>query len=81
MGNHLNDSVVHMRNQRNAKKGLFFEAEHDSRESRLGVKMCLFMTKRVLLDSIKGRLWSFFELQICPTKGVNIGTKSGKIHI
>ena len=36
------------------KKGCFFEAKHDSCESRLGVKMCLFLRKRVLLDSIKG---------------------------
>ena len=43
------------------KKGCFFEAERDSRESRLGVKMCLFMRKRVILDSIKGRLGSFFN--------------------
>ena len=34
-----NKSVVHMRDQRNATKGLFFEA-NDS--SRLGVKMCMF---------------------------------------
>ena len=27
LGDHLNNSVVHMRDQRNAKKGLFFEAE------------------------------------------------------
>ena len=33
---HLNTSVVHMRDQRNAKKKkkkLFFEAEHNSQES------------------------------------------------
>ena len=34
------------------KKGLFFEAKHDSCDSRLGVKMGLFLRKRVLLDSI-----------------------------
>ena len=45
------------------KKGLFFEAKRDSRESRLGVKMCLFSTKRVLLDSIKGRLGVIFQIQ------------------
>ena len=82
-GDHLNNSVVHMRDQRNTKKGLFFEAEHDSRESRLGVKMCLFLRKRVLLDSIKGRLGSFFKLhQTCPPKiGVNMGTKSRQIRV
>ena len=35
-----------------------FEAERDS---RLGVKMCLFMRKPVLLDSIKEHLGSFFR--------------------
>ena len=30
---HSNNSVVHMRDQKNAKKGLFFEAERDSHES------------------------------------------------
>ena len=53
-GDHLNNSVVHMRDQRNAKKGLFVEAEHDLPKSRLGVEMCLFLRKRVLLNSIKG---------------------------
>ena len=53
LGGHSNNSVVHMHDQRNVKKGLFFEAKRDSRESRLGVKMCLFLRKRVLLDSIK----------------------------
>ena len=43
-----NNSVVHMHDQKNMKKGLFFEAE---RESHLGVKLCLFLRKRVLLDS------------------------------
>ena len=66
---HLNNSVVHMRDQRNAKKGLFFEADRDWRESGLGVKMCLFMRKRILLDSIKGCLGSFLKLhQTCPQK-------------
>ena len=66
---HLNNSVVHLRDQRNMKKGLCFEAELDLRESRLGVEMCVFMRKRVLLDSIKGCLGSFFKLhQTCPQK-------------
>ena len=52
-GGHSNYGAVHMHDQRNTKKGLFFEAKCDSHESRLGVKMCLFLRKRVLLDSIK----------------------------
>ena len=65
------------------KKGCFFEAERDSRESWLGDKMCLFMRKRVILDSIKGCLGSFFKLhQTCPPKkGVNMGTKSCEICV
>ena len=43
------------------KKGYFFEAEQDSRESQLGVKMCLFLRKKVPLDSIKGRLGVIFQ--------------------
>ena len=57
-----NKSVVNMRNQRNGKKGLFFEAKRDLRESRLGVKMCLFLRKRVLLDSTKGSLGVVFQI-------------------
>ena len=68
-GDHLNNSVVHMHDQRNVTKGLFFEAERNSRELRLGVKMCLFMRKRVLLVSIKGHFGSFLKLhQTCPPK-------------
>ena len=43
------------------KKGSFFEAKRDSCESRLGVKMCLFVRKRVLLDSFTGRLGVNFQ--------------------
>ena len=50
-----------MGNQRNRKKGLFFEAKHDLHESQLGVKMCLYLRKRVLLDSIKGCLGVVFQ--------------------
>ena len=50
-----------MCNQRNAKKGLFFEAKRDSHESHLEVKMCLFFRKRVLFDSIKGHLGVIFR--------------------
>ena len=62
-GGHLNNSFVHMRDQRNVKEGLFkfFEAKCNSCEERLGVKMCLFLRKRVLLDSIKERLGSFYQ--------------------
>ena len=76
-GGHSNYSAVHMRDQRNAKKGLFFVTKRDSRESRLGVKMCLFLGKRVLLDSIKGRLGVIF--QTSPKEaylGVNLRAKS-----
>ena len=55
---HSNNSVVHMCDQRNMKKGLFFEA---GRDSRLGVKMCLFLRKSVLLDSIKGAFRGHFS--------------------
>ena len=37
-GDHLNNSVVHMRDQRNEKKGCFFEAERDSRERRTTIR-------------------------------------------
>ena len=57
----MNNSVVHMCDQRNTKKGLFFEAESDLRDSRFGDKMCHFSTKRVLLDSIEGRLGVIFQ--------------------
>ena len=74
---HSNNSVVHMRDQRKAKKGLFFEAGRDSRESRLGVKMCLFR-KRALLDSSKGPLGVIFQTRLNMSSkkaclGVNLG--------
>ena len=42
---HSNISVVHMHNQRNAKKGSFFETEHESGESWLGQNLAVFMKK------------------------------------
>ena len=59
-GGHSN-TVVHMRDQRNAKKGLFFETEPDSQDSRLGVKIYLFSRKGVLFNSIRGRLGVFHQ--------------------
>ena len=67
-GGHLNTSVVHMCNQRNAKKKkkrkekkrkekrkkVVFETEHDLRNSRLEVKTCLFSRKRVLFEFFWG---------------------------
>ena len=41
-GDHLNNGVVHMRVQRNAKKGLFFEAKRDLRKSRWGGSKCAY---------------------------------------
>ena len=51
---------------RETQKRVVFEAKRDS---RLGV-MCLFLRKRVILDSIKGSFGGhFFKLhQTCPTK-------------
>ena len=39
---HSDNDVVHMHDQRNVQKGLFFEAKRDM---RLGVKMCLLLRK------------------------------------
>ena len=62
------------------EKGLFFEAERDWHETRLGVKMCQFLKKRVIFDSIKGCLWVIFQtLPKMSSKkaclGVNFGAK------
>ena len=38
------------------KRGCFFQTKCDSCESRLKVKMCIFLRKKVFLDSIKGRI-------------------------
>ena len=75
-----------MRDQRNAKKRLLFDTKCDSRESRLGVKMCLFFEKRVLLDSVKGRLGVLFQTSPnMPAKkaclGVNLEAKSREILV
>ena len=59
---HLKTSVVHTRDQRSAKKGLFFESEHDSGELQLGVKMCLFQEKESFCNSIRGRIWVIFQI-------------------
>ena len=61
-GGHSNNSVVHMLDKRNAKKGLFFEAKRNSRKLRLGIKICLFLRERVLLDSLKGHLGVSFQI-------------------
>ena len=47
VGGHSYNSVVHMKN---AKKRVIFYAKCHSHELLLGVKMCLFLRKRVLLD-------------------------------
>ena len=63
---HPHNSVVHMRDQKNAKKG---------------VKMRLFLRKRVLLDSIKGCLGVIFETSSNPKKaclGVILGQNYAK---
>ena len=77
-GCHLNNSVVHKRPEKHEKGFfiflffyfiylfIFFKAKRDSRKSRLGVKMYLFLRKGVLLDSFKGRLGVI--LQTCPPK-------------
>ena len=75
-----------MHDQRNTKKWLFFEAQRDQRESRLGVKMCLFLRKRVILDSTKGRLGVIFQIppNMSPQKSLFRGKferKSCKILI
>ena len=64
-GRHWNTSIVHMRDQRNVKKGLFFETKRDSRESRLGVKMCLFSRKSrsVNFPAFAG-IPAYYEVQI-----------------
>ena len=49
-GGHLNTSVVHRRDQRNTKKGLFSETERDSQESQFGVKTYLFSRKSVIFE-------------------------------
>ena len=78
--------AVHMHDQRNTKKGLFFEAKRDLHESRLGVKMYLFLRKRVLLDSIKERLGVIFQTvpKMSPQKsllGLNLRAKSCEILV
>ena len=50
-----------MRDQRNSKKGLLFEAKRDLCESRFGSKCAYFLRKRVLLDSIKMHLGVIFQ--------------------
>ena len=57
-GDYLNNSVVHMREQRNTNKGWFSEAKRKSGLG-LGVKR-LFLRKRAFLDSIWGILFSNF---------------------
>ena len=52
---------MHMRDQKNMIKGLFLEAKHDLLELRLGVKMWLFLRKKVLLDPIEGHLGVIFH--------------------
>ena len=83
-GGHSNYSAVHMRDQRNAKKWLFFEAKRDSRESRLGVKMCPVLRKRVFLDPSKVRLGIIFQTPPNMSSktaclGVDLGAKSPEI--
>ena len=61
-----------------------FEAKRDSRESRLGVKICLFRRKKVLFDSVKGRLGVIFQtpLNMSYKKaclGVNLELFGGKV--
>ena len=81
MGGHSNNSVVHMHDQRNRKKGLFFEARRDSHESRLGVKMYLFSRKRVLMDSMKRCLGVIFQTPPnMSSKKACLGKFGGKIE-
>ena len=61
-GGHSNTSVVHMLDQRNMKKGFFFEPEHDLRESRLGSKRACFQEKESFLNSIREHLGVIFKL-------------------
>ena len=53
-GGHWNNSVVHIHDQRNSIKGLFFEAKCDSREALIRGQNVPIFEKRVLLDYIKG---------------------------
>ena len=46
---------------REAQKNCCLFPERDSREAQLGAKMCMFLRKRVLLDSIKGYLVVIFQ--------------------
>ena len=50
-GGHSVYQSVHMCDQENKKKGLFFRNNRDSRESRLGGKKCPFSRKRVVFVS------------------------------
>ena len=62
---YCNSSVVHMRDQRNgeSKGSRFLQAQYDSRESQLGVKMCIFSREKkrsfwILVGDVQG---SFFK--------------------
>ena len=75
-----NKSVVHMLDQRSVKKGLFFEAKL---KQQLGVKMCPFLRKKVLLDSTKECLGVIFQTlpNISSKKsllGINLGQNRAK---
>ena len=58
-GWHSNTSVVLMHDQRNMKKGLFFETERNSQDLQLGVKMCQFFKEKgpfsILLGLFRGQ--------------------------
>ena len=60
-GGHSNDSVAHVHDQRNAKKGCVWGAKRlrDLCELQLGFKMAI--TERVLSNSIKGHLGVIFH--------------------
>ena len=82
-GGHSNN-VVHMHDQRNTKRGLFFCPKHDL--YKFGVKMCLFLIKRVFLESIKVHLEVIFQTppNMSSKKSllrVNLSAKSCKVLI
>ena len=73
----VDGQYTHTRPEKRERRVVFF------RLSPLGVKMCLFLRKRIILNSIKGHLGVIFQTPPkCPPPkkkaclGVNLRTKS-----
>ena len=77
-GGHSNNSVIHMRDQRNMKKGLFLRLNAIRGNRIYGLKMRPFLRKRVLLDSI-GVIVQNHPKKAC--LGVNLEAKSCEILV